>query len=105
MITFINWYYRNLTVGLAGVFLDLFSTVSEMFAISIMAKHIFEPLYQDYTYAGRVIGFFIRSGRIVLGLIVELIFLVIMGLVMLVWILLPLIIMGKIAYIFFTMWG
>ncbi|MFZ5392029.1 MAG: hypothetical protein ACOZAR_02430 [Patescibacteria group bacterium] len=105
MIIFLNWYYRTLTVGLAGIFLDIFSTISQSFAISIMAKHIFEPLYQDYTYAGRVIGFFIRSGRIILGLIVEFIFLLIIGLIMILWVLLPLIIIGKIIFILFTMWG
>jgi len=104
-MTFINWYYRNLTVGLMGVLLDLFGTVAEMFAIPIMAKHIFEPLYQDYSYTGRIIGFFIRSGRIVLGLIVEFIFLVLIGLVALFWVLLPIIIAGKIVFILFTMWG
>lgn len=104
MISFFKWYYQKQTQNLIGILMGVFTMVSEIFAIQIMIKHLFEPLYQDYTYSGRAIGFFIRSGRIVVGAMVELILILVLGFVWLVWILLPFIIVFKIFYIFFTMW-
>lgn len=104
MITFLTWYYVNQTKNVFAIFLGFFTYVADFFAIPMMIKHLWEPLYQDYTYSGRVIGFLIRSGRIVLGIFVQLMFIILFGFLMLVWLLLPLIIIGKITYISFTMW-
>ncbi|MFA4930819.1 MAG: hypothetical protein WC570_03090 [Patescibacteria group bacterium] len=105
MISFFKWYYRTQTTNLIGSLMGVFAMVSEIFAIQIMIKHLFEPLYQDYTYSGRAIGFLIRGGRIIIGAIVELILLIVLGLVLILWVLLPVIIVFKIIYIFFTIWS
>lgn len=104
MITFLTWYYVNQTKTVFAIFLGFFTYIADFFAIPIMIKHIWEPLYQDYTYSGRAIGFLIRSARIGLGFFVQFIFILIFGFLMLLWLLLPLVIIGKLTYILFTMW-
>lgn len=99
MISFFTWYYRQQTISLINNLRDLFELIADKFAIPAMLAHISEPLYQDYTYAGRIIGFFIRSGRIILGLIVEFIIIIFFGLLVLVWLVLPIVIVFKIFYI------
>jgi hypothetical protein len=103
MITFARWYYVTTTKSLLEVLLDLFGLVSSVFAIRIMWQHISEPMYQDYTWQGRVIGFAIRSLRILLGLFVEGIIVLILAVVMLVWLVLPLLVVVKILYTLFTL--
>lgn len=103
MITFLKWYYKTQTTNLVGILMGIFSMVSETFAIRIMLQHITEPLYQDFTRSGRVIGFLIRSGRIVIGAIVELVVILILGFLIILWLLLPAIIILKILYILFTL--
>ncbi|MBU0647727.1 hypothetical protein KJ855_00950 [Patescibacteria group bacterium] len=105
MITFFKWYYQTQTMNFIGMLMGLFGLVSEMFAVQIMFKHITEPLYQDYTWQGRIIGFMVRSGRIILGVIVELIVILFLGVILLLWLFLPLIILGKVFYLLLTVWG
>ena len=49
-----------------------------------------EPLFKDYTWSGRMVGFFIRGIRILVSILVYLVILVIGTLVVLTWFLLPL---------------
>ncbi len=84
-------------------FNDIYQLIAGVFDIQMMIKHISEPLYQDYSYQGRAIGFIVRSGRILLGLFTQLILMIILGIMMVIWLLLPLVIIVKIIYIIFTL--
>ncbi|MDP3015191.1 MAG: hypothetical protein Q8N28_02140 [bacterium] len=42
-------------------------------AFKITLKHFFEPLYQDRSFIGYVLGFLFRSGRLIFGGVVFLI--------------------------------
>ena len=103
MFTFVNWYYITQTRNLIGILTDLFGLVASIFAIRMMWQHITEPLYQDYTYAGRAIGFMIRSLRIILGLLVEGLVILVLLAVLALWVVLPILIIGKIIYILITL--
>ncbi|HPH78969.1 MAG TPA: hypothetical protein PLH65_02705 [bacterium] len=104
MLTFFNWYYRDQTKNIYQVFVGLWSLIASYFDIQMMIKHLGEPLYQDYSYSGRAIGFLIRLGRIILGVFLQIILAIILGILLLLWVLLPLIISVKIIYISATMW-
>lgn len=49
-----------------------------------------EPLFKDYTWSGRMVGFLIRGIRILASIFVYLVILIVGILVMLIWFLLPL---------------
>lgn len=103
MLTFFKWYYMIQTRQIYAAFNDIFQLVAGTFDIPMMMKHITEPLYQDYTYQGRAIGFLIRFGRILLGLFIQFILIIVLGMLMLLWVLLPVVIVAKIGYILVTM--
>jgi hypothetical protein len=103
MLTFFKWYYQIQTRQIYDAFSGVFQQVAGLFDIPMMIKHITEPLYQDYSYQGRAIGFLIRSGRILLGLFIQLVLIIILGILMLLWVLLPAVIAVKIGYILVTM--
>jgi len=99
MLTFFQWYYVTLSAGLIEIGRDWFALIASQFAISAMWQNISQPLYQDYTWSGRIIGFFIRLGRIALGLLIEGIILVLLLLIFVLWLILPLLAVYKIITI------
>ena len=103
MITFFKWYYSIQTRNIYAIFNDIYQLVAGVFDIQMMIKHISEPLYQDYSYQGRAIGFVVRSGRVLLGLFVQFIMIIFLAILMVLWLLFPLVIILKIIYIPFTL--
>jgi hypothetical protein len=59
------------------------------FALKINIKNIFQPLFQDYSIAGHVLGFISRSVRIVVGGIIYVIFIAFCMAIYLAWALVP----------------
>ena len=68
-----------------GVLLGLDGT----FAVILTVKHLFEPLYQDKTFIGYVLGFIFRVLRVALGLSTDLVVVVFAFILYIGWILLP----------------
>jgi len=62
----------------------------EILALRATAKNIFRPVFQDYTFQGRLIGFFLRLGRIVAGLVMYFFILLFWMILLATWLLLPL---------------
>jgi hypothetical protein len=58
-------------------------------AIKATLTHLSEPLFQDYTLAGRIIGSLFRLGRIALGCILYLVIGLFGGLAIILWSLAP----------------
>ncbi|MDO8601644.1 MAG: hypothetical protein Q7R62_00720 [bacterium] len=48
--------------------IDLLESLDRTWALAITFKNIFQPLYQDHTFTGRILGFIFRSIRIVIGI-------------------------------------
>jgi hypothetical protein len=59
-------------------------------AVVSTAKNLSRPLFQDYSREGRIIGFFMRLVRIVIGVIVQIILAAVFAALVVGWILLPL---------------
>jgi len=67
VITFIRYWY----VLSANRFLLLFRNGSAALEGQIATRetlsHLTQPLFQDYTFQGRIVGFFFRLGRVFVG--------------------------------------
>lgn len=63
------WYVESFNRFLDALE-DTIHTLDSSFAIKDTAKNIDKPLFQDYTTQGRIIGFLLRLGRILIGLLI-----------------------------------
>jgi hypothetical protein len=85
---FHHWYAD----GTRAIFHRLVLILEKMdatLAFRVTLKHIFEPLYKDYTVIGRAIGFVFRFFRLAIGLAVYFIFGILFLLFYVFWLLLP----------------
>lgn len=57
--------------------------------VIINLKLIFQPIFGDYTYAGRIIGPIFRLGRVLIGFVIMLVSIFVVILIYLIWIILP----------------
>ncbi len=64
-----HWYVHSAKLYTSFV-LDLLSNVDRKLAWKVTFHHFFEPLYQDYSLIGRVLGFVFRLLRLAGGLVV-----------------------------------
>lgn len=64
---FIFWYLTSPERFYHGT-RKLIGTIDQNIAVLETAQHITEPIFQDYSKQGRVLGFFFRLGRILIGL-------------------------------------
>ena len=65
---FSDWYLGGFRV-VSRWAIDRLESLDRTWALWITLKNIFQPLYQDHTFTGRILGFFFRSVRIMLGLV------------------------------------
>lgn len=62
-----DWYIGGFRI-ISRKTVDLLESFDRSLALRITFQNIFQPLYQDRTIIGRILGFFFRSARIILGL-------------------------------------
>lgn len=82
----LNWYVRS-SHSYWDRFFVLFARLDRFFALKITLKMIFRPLYGDYTFVGRVLGFIFRSLRIIVGLGTYLLIFALAAIVYIIWLL------------------
>ncbi|MDP3956838.1 MAG: hypothetical protein Q8P97_02480 [bacterium] len=63
---FRHWYVRSFILWTHGT-LSFLETLDRTFAVRITLRHFGEPLYQDRSIVGYILGFIFRSARIVIG--------------------------------------
>ncbi|MBW6440787.1 hypothetical protein K0B03_02015 [Patescibacteria group bacterium] len=72
--------------------------------VLINLKLLFQPIFGDYSYLGRVIGPILRMGRVLIGLFIVLVSIIAVLIVYLIWILLPpitfLMVYSNLIYVF-----
>lgn len=68
-IFFHHWYVDG-SYFFARHSLSLFLNLERTLAFRITATHLFEPLYQDYSIVGQIIGPIFRLVRLILGSII-----------------------------------
>lgn len=63
---FRHWYVRSFMLWTHGI-LNFLENLDRTFAVKITLRHFGEPLYQDRSIVGYILGFVFRSTRIVIG--------------------------------------
>ena len=66
---FHNWYVHG-SRRLAHYFISALEAMDRNLAVKVTLQHFFEPLYKDYTVIGRILGFFFRLGRVLVGTVI-----------------------------------
>ena len=61
---FVHWYGRSWFV-IGGAALGVVEKLDSFFAVRVNARYFLVPLYKDYTFLGRILGFIFRSLRII----------------------------------------
>lgn len=63
---FYDWYVGGfLAVG--GRAITILESMDQSWAFLITFRNLFKPLYQDESVLGRILGFFFRSGRLLIA--------------------------------------
>ncbi len=70
LVQFLRHWYVDSFMVLSHLAVNTFEFLDRSFALRVTLRHIFEPLYQDRTVAGHILGFIFRLARIILGLAV-----------------------------------
>ena len=93
---FRHWYLNSFRVfGRFIVF--LFGKLERRFALRVTLKHFFEPLYQDRSLIGYILGFIFRTGRLIFGGVIYLILLAMAVFIYSIWLAIPIFIIFKIV--------
>lgn len=93
--TFLKDWYVNSFVGFWDFLLRNLAKLDKTFAVKITMRHWLEPLYQDRTIIGYVLGFIFRTLRIVIGSVVYLIVVVFVMFCYLLWAFIPFFLLVK----------
>src|SRR5688572_7799619 len=64
---FSDWYLGGFRL-VSRTAINTLESLDRTWAVAITFRYIFQPLYQDRTITGRILGFIFRSIRIVIGL-------------------------------------
>lgn len=91
LIKFIKWYVIDFPRHLLVVFKRIVTFANYEFSFTLNLRLLFTPLFGDYSFVGRGIGFFFRIFFISFGLLVELLLIVLMIAAPLSWYLLPIV--------------
>ena len=83
-----------------------FETLDRSLALRVNLHHFFEPLYQDRTIIGYVLGFIFRLARLLVGVAIYLVLAAAFALIYLIWCLTPLYLFYKtlVAYGLLNQW-
>jgi len=85
---FRHWYFNSFRIYTHFI-ISLFEKLDRRLALKITLKHLFNPLYQDRTLIGYILGFFFRTIRLISGGFIYLILLALAIFFYLVWLAIP----------------
>lgn len=92
-----HWYVKS--VRIYGNFaLDQFEKADKVLAWKITARHLFQPLYKDYSLIGYMLGFLFRFLRLLIASAVYAVMFAVALFFYLVWLLLPAYIVFRIFF-------
>ncbi|MBN2197605.1 hypothetical protein JW698_00165 [Candidatus Wolfebacteria bacterium] len=101
LIKFIRHWYLNSSKIYSHFIISLLEKFDKKLAFKITARHLFNPLYQDRSFIGYILGFFFRSARLIWGGFVYIIIIIIAVIIYLFWLIIPLFIIYKIVFLAF----
>lgn len=90
-----HWYIKSIKMYFNFI-LNKLESLDRHFAFVITVKHIFQPLYKDYSIIGYVLGFLFRLLRLIIGAIVYTAIFIIAVFLYLVWLIAPIYILYQI---------
>ena len=96
---FYHWYVEGVRF-LWGRFRLISGSMERSFAIRVTFRHLFEPLYKDYSIIGHILGPIFRTGRVLIG---GFFYLLIVGVFLIItaaWVAIPLFIIANIIHPF-----
>jgi len=82
---FFRYWYKNGFIQIGQTAVSVLNNLDRYFAVKVSIKNLFEPLYQDRSAIGYVLGFVFRLIRIILGAIIYLAVILFFSLVYLIW--------------------
>jgi len=87
-----HWYIKSFFIYIHFVISQL-EKIDHFLAFKITLRHLFQPLYQDNSIIGYILGFIFRSSRLLIGAIAYLVIFAVAALFYISWLsILPLII-------------
>jgi len=76
---------------------EVISSLDGNFAVFVTVRHLFEPLYQDRTVIGYILGFIFRVSRVLIGISIYSLVVIAFTIFYGIWILVPVLVLYKIA--------
>jgi len=61
-----HWYLGSFKIA-SHFFISFLEKLDRTFAFKITLRNIFQPLYNDRSFIGYILGFFFRSGRLIIS--------------------------------------
>jgi len=92
-----HWYVKSARIY-SNFVLDRFEKADKVLAWKITAKHLFQPLYKDYSLIGYVLGFLFRSVRLVAASVIYAVMFLVALALYLAWLALPVYIVYRIIF-------
>lgn len=90
-----DWYIGSL-ISIWHATISVFERMDQVLAFAVNVRHLFEPLYQDETILGRILGLIFRFSRALIGAVVYATLFAFALIIYLLWALVP---------IYIVMWG
>jgi len=94
-LNFLRHWYLDSFYFVWQAYIGALRRWDRIFAVSITIRYWFKPLYQDYTFLGRILGFILRTIRIIIGgfgcLVLSIIFLALYTL----WLMVPILLLTR----------
>ncbi len=89
IISFFSFWYVRSSKAFWNKEILFIKGIERDIGVLINLKLVFQPIFGDYSYMGRVIGPIFRLGRVFVGLFIVLVSIIIVLVIYLIWILLP----------------
>lgn len=83
-----HWYIRSFRIYGSFV-VSALEQIDTVFALKITLRHIFEPLYQDRSVLGYILGFIFRSLRVFIALLLYALLIALFIIIYAIWLLAP----------------
>lgn len=83
-----HWYVKSFWIY-SHFIISLLEKFDRRLALRVTLSHLFEPLYQDRTILGYILGFIFRSLRLILGMVIYALLIIAAIAVYFTWLLIP----------------
>ena len=90
-----HWYIKSLFLYFQFV-IDFFLKLERKVGLIVNLRYFFQPLYQDYTLLGYLLGIFFRSLRTFLSGVLYVVLFLVFLIIYLIWVFIPIFLVVKI---------